>query len=103
MSEWVRVILAALSVYRLAQLVTIDDGPHDVFRNWRARAGSYDYGEDGRPKTNWGRLWACPYCVGLYAALFVAPLVVWPTAVCDYGLVILGLAGAQTLLQGARS
>ena len=102
MTDALRIALAALATYRLAQLFTIDDGPHDIFFRLRAWAGVYVYGEDGRPATNWGRLWACPYCVGMYAALFLAPFIMWPTRPGDYLLVVLGLAGAQTWLQGAR-
>lgn len=92
MSIEIRLILAAFAVYRLAQFVAIDDGPSDVFRRLRAWA-----------VTGWlGGLVHCPYCVGVWAALGCAVLVLWPCGAGDMLLVVLGLAGAQAWLQGGR-
>lgn len=87
-----RLLLAAFAVYRLAQLVAIDDGPGDVFRRLRAH---YLTGF-------MAGLVHCVYCLGVWAATIVAPLVLWPNAVSDAALVVLGLAGAQTWMQGSR-
>jgi hypothetical protein len=94
-----RVLLAILAAYRLAELVSLDDGPGDVFLRLRTWAGSYVYGEDGRPATSLGRLLACPFCVGVYAALGVLALVLWPSGVGDALLLMGGLAGGQCLLE----
>lgn len=102
MSEPLRLLLAALATYRLAQLVAIDDGPGDVFLRLRVWAGSYEYGQDERPKSNLGRLLACPYCVGVWAALLCALAVALAHPLADAWLVVLGLAGAQAVLQGRR-
>ncbi len=94
-------VLMALATYRLARLIAIDDGPWDVARRLRMWAGAYDYGPDRRPLTNLGRLIACPYCTGLYAALFVWILTYGPIPARVSGAIIeiLGLAGAQALMQ----
>jgi len=102
MPEWVRWVLAALSCYRLAQLVTLDDGPGDVFLRLRERAGVYQYGDDGRPATSLGRFLACPFCIGLWLALPCAVLAIWPSAVSDAILAVFGIAGAQAAIQGKR-
>lgn len=87
-----RLLLAAFAVYRLAQLVAIDDGPGDVFRRLRARA-----------VTGWfAGLVHCVYCLGVWFAALAAVAVLWPCGVSDAALVVLGLAGAQTWMQGAR-
>lgn len=102
MPEWVRWILAALSCYRLAQLVTLDDGPGDVFAWLREKAGAYQYGNDGRPFTSIGRLMACPFCIGIWAALPCAMMALQHNAASDVILAIFGIAGAQAALQGKR-
>lgn len=94
-----RVLLAALACYRLAQLVALDDGPGDVLLKLRDLAGSHIYGADGRPDTGWGRLLACPFCLGIWFAVPCALACIWPTTLGDAGLLILGIAGLQTALQ----
>lgn len=102
MPEWVRWALAALTCYRMAQLVALDDGPGDVFLRLRERAGAYQYGDDGRPFTSIGRLMACPFCIGVWAAVPCAALALWPSAVGDVILAVIGIAGAQAAIQGER-
>lgn len=99
LSDTARLILAALAVYRLAQLVAIDDGPLDACRRLRAWCGTL--GND-RARSFLGGLVHCPYCVGLYAAAAMGLLVLVPTSVGDVVLLVLGLAGAQAWLQGPR-
>jgi hypothetical protein len=88
----IRLILAALAVYRLSQLVTIDDGPGDAFRRLRAR---YVTGF-------LGGLVHCPYCIGVWFAANAAIWVLWPSGIGDLALTWLGLAGAQAWMQGNR-
>lgn len=87
-----RLLLAALAVYRLAQLVAIDDGPGDVFRRLRAHfLTGFVAG-----------LIRCPYCVSVYAAAALGALVLWPCGVGDIVLVWVGIAGGACWLQGPR-
>ena len=92
MTLTLRLILAALAVYRIGQLIAIDDGPGDVFKRLRAHfvTGSM------------GGLLHCPYCVGVWAAVACAVLALWPSGIGDVVLVILGIAGAAAFLQGPR-
>lgn len=93
----IELALAVFAVYRVAELIVIDDGPSDVFKRWRVWVGVYSLGEDGRPNTNAGRFFSCPYCVGIQIAFFVALIV----APFDWRLVLywLGIAGTQAFLQ----
>lgn len=89
-------VLLSLLVYRLARLIAIDDGPLDVFLKFRAALGAYDYGPNGLAKTSRGRGITCPYCVGVWLALFVAIAAYpWPEMLVYW----LALAGAQSFLQ----
>ena len=102
-SEPLRVLLAVFAVYRLSALLAFDDGPADVFLRIRGAAGAYQYGEDGRPARAVGRLVSCPHCLGVWFAVLCAALVVWRTGVGDSALLILGLAGAASWLQGRET
>jgi hypothetical protein len=102
LSETVRLALAILATYRIAQLVAHDDGPADVFLKVRVWAGCYEYGADGRPARAIGRLMGCPYCVGVWAAVLGVVLWMIPSAVGDVFLGVLGIAGAQAFLEGRR-
>ncbi len=91
-------ILASFACYRLSELITVDDGPGDVFRWLRVWLGAYDLDEDGQPKSSIGRAIICPYCVGIYLAFFLASAV----GPLDWYLLLwwLAIAGGQAFLQG---
>ena len=98
--EWLRWLFAALAVYRLSQLVALDDGPWDWLLRFRTWAGCYDRGENGEPMTTWGKLFECPYCLAVWFALPVLILVLTASVVGDMLLAWWGLAGAQALMEG---
>lgn len=99
LTEWARLILAVFVCYRLAQLVTYDEGPFSVFLKLRRRAGCYDYAQNGEPKKAIGRFLRCPYCMGVWFAILSGALVIWPTVIGDFFLLWLGIAGAQNYLE----
>lgn len=98
--EWLRWLFAALTVFRLSQLVVYDDGPWDVMLRLRTWAGAYDLGENGEPVMTWGKFFACPYCVGVWLAFGVLALVFTVSVAGDMLLAWWGLAGAQALMEG---
>ncbi len=84
-------VLSVFMVYRLAELVSIDFGPANIFlrfRSWCRQKHRFLFD-----------LAACPYCMGMWIAL---PLTIilfysgWFTL-----LWWLGIAGAQSVLQNA--
>ena len=86
-----RLICAAFAVYRLARLITQDEGPFSVFKRLREWAAVNSEGL--------ADLVSCPFCLGVWFAAIVAALVMMPTLAGDAALVWLGLAGVQSLLQ----
>lgn len=108
MVSWVRFALAAMAAYRLAQLVSIDEGPplpgrkEGVFMQLRTWGGVYDRGANGQPASARGKLLACPYCIGMYLSGAVALLALVPTRIGDLILAWWGIAGVQAYLQGPR-
>ena len=98
MLPWLRVLLATLAVYRLAQLVAYDDGPAHVFRRIReaagrrAAAGSYLW-------HNVATWLHCPYCSGVWLAVLAALGVQWYSVAGDVLLLWWGIAGAQAILE----
>lgn len=90
-------LLLSLTCYRLSQLFAYDEGPASIFHRIRVQLGAYKLDKQGRPETNLGRLISCPYCLGLWIALFEAiafrpfpEFIIW----------WLGIAGLQAFLQG---
>lgn len=98
-------VLLALAVYRVAMLLTRDDGPFDIFLRLRVWAGVYDLDEQGSIMSPLGKLFECPYCVGLYASLPAAFILLYvPFTLEGLGWIWLGvlwfaLAGAQAVLE----
>lgn len=87
-----RFILAALVCFRLGELIAIDFGPGNIFLRFRAWCK--------RKSENLFLLVSCPYCVGIYFAPILALLAVLAIPASDAILLILGIAGAQALMQG---
>lgn len=86
-----------LACYRLARLITKEAGPFDMFHYLRSAVGVYDYGDDGRPQSPLGKLFDCPYCTGVWAALILALL---PECKLQRWFVSwLAICGIQTALQ----
>ena len=90
-------ILACFAVFRLAELISVDDGPGDVLLTMRAKLGAYDLGDDGRPATSIGRGIICPYCISIWLAALAAMAV----APHDWRVALwwLAIAGGAAFLQ----
>ena len=100
MADAGKFLLLALVVYRLARLVTLDEGPFGAFLKCRAILGAYDLGENGQARTNLGRGVSCPHCVGIWLALVMAVVTYgWHLETIVYWL---ALAGAQSFLQSVE-
>jgi hypothetical protein len=90
-------IIGALAVYRLAHLITIDNGPFMVFDKLRKLADSLAEKNSIFKSLSLGL--SCPYCVGVWAALFCAVLLVYRSTPTDIFLLTFGLAGLQSIIQ----
>jgi hypothetical protein len=75
-----------------------DDGPFCLFDRLRIRAGRYDYGKNGKPQSELGRLLSCPYCVGLWIAIPLT-LILFPETIIEFILYWFAIAGAQSFLE----
>jgi len=96
-----RLILASLTCFRLAQLITLDKGPLLIFERLRTRV------EQHTAKYPKSYLWrsvadgtSCPYCLGFYISLLCTLLVLFPTQAGDWFLLWFGIMGLQAFLQG---
>lgn len=91
-SPWLRFVLAVLATWRVAHLVSNEDGPWDVIVRLRRRAGHGML----------GRLMDCPYCVGLWAAALFA-LAMTPSLAAwtpwEWLLAWWGVAGGAAVLE----
>jgi hypothetical protein len=101
-------LLGVLSVYRLAVLIAIDDGPGDWCVALRTWLGAYEYREDPTPRlpgasaqwrarSNLGRAISCPRCLSMWVAIPVALLLFWHTGLAIL-VVWLALSGGAIWL-----
>lgn len=113
MAKWLRLILAVWATYRLASMVSSDEGPYlglwkderqtGVFETLRTRLGVYDLGSDGKPETNLARGIACPLCSGVYLSLMMMMLATFPSKPGDFFLGWMAVSGAQVFLENLTS
>lgn len=99
-----RLILASLTCFRLAQLITLDKGPLLIFERFRLWV---EQNAAMHPISYWWRSLAdgvsCPYCMGFYLSLLCTLLVVLPSQAGDLFLLWFGIMGTQALLQGVSN
>lgn len=115
-----RLILAIFTCYRLARLISRDDGPSFLFsriRFWakdkallEAEDASYlDINPKGVEEINerhfgkWHNLseaLSCPYCLGVWFSLPLLGLVLWPSYWGDVFLILMTISGVQAWLWG---
>lgn len=73
----------ALAIFGIANVLTGQDGPADILRRFRRAVGAYRMVPDPlspngmRAATNLGRVFGCPYCIGVWLALVAAIAMGW--------------------------
>lgn len=97
-------IIAILAAYRMALLLSEDDGPFYIFMQLRTFTANKAMGE-----SNGTGFWHmideginCPYCTGLYAAVACGLVVAWNNYYGNLFLLIFAIAGGQSILQNLR-
>lgn len=119
---WLRVIIAIFATYRLAGLISHEEGPYipflykdsnqtGVFEWIRRKAGAYnyeyEYDERGNQRTtiptNLGRGISCPLCVGGYLAFVFALLLFLDNIIINFFTLWLGIWGVQVFLENLTS
>lgn len=88
-------ILYGLFVYRVARLLTRENGPFDILERFRRLFGKLSY-----KNMLWksvAELLICPYCLGVW----ISAIIVWVSGRSDlqYVLWVFSVSGLQTLLQ----
>ena len=102
----ITIVIAGLAVYRLAGMITQEDGVFGIFERGRKLARVVSVFINTRyPRLAFigdtiGELFHCPYCMGVWLALFAALLL--PPG---YHIIInwLAIAGVQALLQSVSN
>ena len=97
-----RLILASLAVYRLSQLVALDNGPGFMsarLRGFFGRRASKESNEMGV----WHQLAEfinCPFCLGVWFSLIITLAAFNVSNPVEFVLIWLGMAGVQAALEG---
>jgi hypothetical protein len=95
--DWFLFVLLTFATYRVTQLLVYDDGPLDLIFKLRAMMGVYDLDQNGESKTNLGKLFSCPYCVGFWLAI---PAALVPAGnIKSFIILWLAIAGSQSFLE----
>lgn len=100
----VTLTVAILATYRIAHLLSEDDGPFYIFVRIRSLTANKALGESD-VLGFWHMLddgINCPYCLGLYAAILTGSLVALNNYYGNIFLLIFAIAGGQSLLQNMR-
>jgi hypothetical protein len=95
----VRIILAGLACYRLAELISLDEGPIDIFSNLRIVSGRHASVSDNRFIVSFAKLINCPFCLGIWFAIPLCYLVFVPSVVGDVILGFFAITGIQCFLE----
>lgn len=93
--------MAMFATYRLARFLPYDDGPFFIFERFRIFTASKMMNEN-KEYGFWRMIDEainCPFCLGLYGAALVYYLFWLDHPAPNTVIVILGLAGGQSLLQ----
>lgn len=107
MSSNLRLLLALLAVYRLANIITKESGPGFIFARLRSYTDHRHAAEQNArikqgPWANLDEGLRCPFCLGVWLAGLLTLLLFYPSRLGDMFIMLFGLAGGQALLQERR-
>jgi len=97
LSPVLRIALCSLLTYRIAELITIDEGPGAIFDSFRRYLGRRASVTGSKIIRELALLFQCPFCIGVWIGAISSFLVFFPSAVGDGVLVVGGIVGAQAL------
>lgn len=104
--DLLRLILATLTCFRLAQLIALDNGPLFIFQRFRMTIEQFIATRGKQQSYLWRSIadgLSCPYCLGFYLSLLCSLLVLFPSQVGDLFLLWFGVMGMQAFLQGVSN
>ena len=96
MNEFVLLIICALAVHRLAEMLSLDDGPFDIFMNLRGWLNQAPM-ESWNIKRTLSNLLTCVHCAGFWLALLFG-LLFASSSIVNYLLYSIAIAGLQSIL-----
>jgi hypothetical protein len=118
LGELIRIVFAVFALYRLASLISSEEGPYlpflyrdedqtGIFLWLRKKAGVFNkaYTIEGKylPATNFARGLSCPLCTAAYLAVPIIILLQSPTIPGNLFLAWLGIWGVQVFLENLTS
>lgn len=99
-----RIVLAVFVDYRLSELISLDYGPDHIFERFKLWTGrqAASHGNEGI-WSSIAELVACPFCLGVWFAIPLMFLIVFPSVPGDIFLVFLAITGGQTYLESTSN
>jgi len=100
-SDEVRLVLLAFATYRIAELITIDEGPYGIFEGIRSffKKKAMLSGKQNSFTMNIAKLLECPFCVGIWISIVAGFVYLWYNPVADFVTIIFAIAGIQAFLE----
>jgi len=96
-NEWLRLSMLVLAIFRLSELFAIDDGPFDIFLRLRSWLNKAPFEPITLRRTLADGL-ACRHCNGVWFAFLLVPLYLLNNNIINVGILILGVAGLQSII-----
>ena len=93
----IRVALAILTCYRLAEFISVDDGPFKIFGTLRHKIGILS--TKSRFHHELALLINCPFCIGVWISGLVSLTVFFPSNFGDVVLIVGAISGGQAFLE----
>ena len=94
----VEAVVVGLAAWRITALATYERGPFDIFLRFRERLG-FEHNDAGEPNVwpeDWRRMFACPWCMGIWIA--AASWAVWEY-VSEAAVVVLAAAAVLVVVE----
>ena len=101
MSDEIRILLLAFATYRIAELISVDEGPYDIFERIRSffKVRAMASGKQSGFMMNVAKLLECPFCVGIWISIAAGFVYLWYNPVADFITIIFAIAGIQAFLE----
>ena len=99
MESIARFFMLVLVSYRVSEIISVDDGPYDIFL--RLRVGSARMAVQGSNFwRNVSNLLHCPFCVGIWISFIISPFYFIRGTFMDFIFLAIAIAGAQCFMEG---
>lgn len=98
------VFLSILAVFKLAELISVEIGPYEIFERFRVYIGKLaaDKGK-GSFVYQFSNLILCQFCLGIWLSFLMGALILFRSQIGDLFIVIMAISGGHSILRQIAS